>query len=833
MRLKTALLTTSMLAFGFGGIAHAEDATAADKADTLEQIIVYAQKRPQTYQKTPVIETVIAQSTIEQLQVTSTEDVARVAPGLVANTGLGLVALEASIRGIGSVAGNPAIDPSVILNIDGMSLASGLALSVGMFDLGQIEVLKGPQSLFFGKSTTGGVIALRTADPTDKFEVIGRASYDFESLAPKGELIVSGPLGDDFRVRLAGMYSTSEGYFNLVGMAQGASLATGPQTSLSIPSGGLTPPYDRGPKTRDYITRATVLWNPDNDMFDARLKVDFAGDRADFNQVYELESCPNGTGPAVLGPGFTVPFIGSNDKCTLGRDIHLVAMDPTYFPGIANGGVPYTDTTQKHTTFELNFRPTDHFTLTSLTGYNLIEADSLISVAATSGAGSPIAVETPLLRRRNFSEELRLNSYFSSSLNFTIGGLYEDNQIHEIDYVRVNRSPALLPPALLSLLPPIISGDESIVDTKVYSVFGQLRYDVTDQVELDGGMRYTDEKKAATVFDRGPFTPGQIKLPVSEIEAKNVAPEFTVSYLPTEDLTFFGSYKIAYKSGGFATGFAPPAGLSTAFGEEKAKGGEVGLKSRWLAGQLAVNLAGYDYTYTGLQVSYNVYAPALGQYLPLVANAGSAISEGIDVDFAYHPRAIEGLTLHGAVNWNYGRYSDLKGIPCYGGQTIAAGCTGGPPDPITGFNTTQDVSGTQLIRGAEWQGNFGAEYLFPVANDYDLIFAGNILFSSSYPDLLAASGSRNDIFQEPYAKLDLGVTLKAPNDRWEISLLVKNVTDTITQSISLGNVQYGATPGTEITGSTGRGPGGVDEALGFPQPGRAIFLGATLRFGDD
>src|SRR2546430_8717056 len=61
---------------------------------------------------------------------------------------------------------------------------------VGMFDVGQVEVLKGPQALFYGKSSPGGVISLRTADPTDKFEVIARAGYDAEARERRGELIL-------------------------------------------------------------------------------------------------------------------------------------------------------------------------------------------------------------------------------------------------------------------------------------------------------------------------------------------------------------------------------------------------------------------------------------------------------------------------------------------------------------------------------------------------------------------------------------------------------------------------------------------------------------------
>src|SRR5438094_406745 len=83
---------------------------------------------------------------------------------------------------------------AVSLNIDGLSLGQGLAFGSGLFDVAQVEVLKGPQALFYGKSSPGGVISLRTADPGDRFELIGRGSYEFEAREKRGELIVSGPV---------------------------------------------------------------------------------------------------------------------------------------------------------------------------------------------------------------------------------------------------------------------------------------------------------------------------------------------------------------------------------------------------------------------------------------------------------------------------------------------------------------------------------------------------------------------------------------------------------------------------------------------------------------
>src|SRR5262249_53569969 len=152
--------------------------SAADQDDA--EIIVTARKRQESVLKVPVIQTVLTREQLERTQVSDLYDVASLTPGVI----LGLATLEVgtqvSIRGVGTTATDPGIDQSIALNIDGLQLSQGSAYSVGVFDMAQIEVLKGPQSLFYGKNSPGGVITIRTADPGDQLEVIGRAGYEFE-----------------------------------------------------------------------------------------------------------------------------------------------------------------------------------------------------------------------------------------------------------------------------------------------------------------------------------------------------------------------------------------------------------------------------------------------------------------------------------------------------------------------------------------------------------------------------------------------------------------------------------------------------------------------------
>src|SRR5580693_9064872 len=233
LRLCTALAASGCLAFL--SAAHAQQTTAAAQAGSgseLEEITVTARKRTESILNVPVDVQALPASQLQTFQVTELTDLPTLVPGLNFGTSLLSIGTLISIRGIGTASQDPGVDQSVALNIDGLSLGNGLALNMGLFDIGSVEVLKGPQALFFGKESPGGVISLNTADPTDQLEMTVRAGYEFESVQPRAEFVVSGPVTDTLKLRLATMYDQQEGYFENEAVA-------GPGT------GALDPRYDR------------------------------------------------------------------------------------------------------------------------------------------------------------------------------------------------------------------------------------------------------------------------------------------------------------------------------------------------------------------------------------------------------------------------------------------------------------------------------------------------------------------------------------------------------------------------------------------------------------
>lgn len=777
--------------------------TARPPADSsplqLDEVIVSARKRKESLLNVPVVETVIARSQLENMQTVEISDLPKIVPGLELGRYVVAIGTQVAIRGVGTTTADAGVDSSVSLNIDGLSLGNGLAFESGMFDLQQVEVLKGPQSLFYGKSSPGGVIALHTADPTDQFEVIGRTSYEIEAQTPREEAIISGPVTDTLKLRLASMYSTSEGYFHNVAVAT-------PDT------GALSPSYPRGPNSKDAVVRLTALWEPVR-QFSARLKVNYVDDATINAEIPELTSCPEGANFAPDG----IPFIGGS-SCQVSRNYRVVYPDPAGFPGIPNSGVPYVDSIQKYGTLEMNFQPIESLTATSLTAYYALHSNSFINGTESSAAGPAIATPN-FYDRHGLTEEIRLNSDFKGPLNFTLGGFYENSHVG-FQNVLFGNSAYHLPDILFNLEDPL--------RIRAYSTFGQIRWNIVPRLELAAGLRWTDETRnqAPTDLSTGVATP--IAVAVTRLHSVNNSPEVTLTYKPTDDLTLFGSYKQGYKSGSFTIGTPPPPGSDNSFGDEKVQGAEAGIKTRLLDRRLAVNIAAYYDHFSGLQVNVT-QPPVNGIILARTVNAGSAVTYGVDFDASYRPQMIERLQLRGAANWDHARYLTLNNVPCWGGQTIAAGCNQNL-DAATGFYTAQNLSGTPMVRAPDWQINAGFDYEIPVGEGYMLVLGNSNAYSSSYSTDPAVGYPNDGNFQKSFVKSDLSLALKSPGERWEFAVIAKDINDKITTgNCNLQNFANGAVLGGQVTGGTVAGPAGISQVGCFMDPGREVWLRLTFR----
>jgi len=766
----------------------------ATSTSTLGDIVVTARRRAESVMNIPVVATTLNEEVLNDKAVTDIVALTTRVPALTSGNSVLSVGTQVSIRGVGTSVLDPGVEASAALNIDGMGLSQGLAYASGLFDLGQVDVLKGPQSLFFGKSAPAGVIAIRTADPGTNREIIVRGGYEFEARERRGDFIISGPVSDTLALRLAATYGEQDGYFknNAVGI---------------ISQGSRDPAKRRITPGDDYVLRATAIWRP-SDRFDARIKLNRVHNYALYAGSGQPVLCPDGTGP-VFGRQYM------NPDCTLDRNMPLVDLDPAAFPGIPNNGTPYNETDQTFGTVELNYRLTPELTVTSATAYYDVVADSLLNAAATSAAAGLYSA-TNHFKRSQFNQEFRLVSDFSGPLNFTAGAFIERGEFSNLAFIGGN---------LTLGVPAVLQKGYKHVDVETNSLFAQLLYQLTDKLEVTGGVRWTDETRTQDGLNMVTGSSVPVVFPVPEISSSNYAPEVTFTYRATEDFTVFGALKKGYKSGSFNVGTAPFTGENNAFNDEMVEGGELGLKARLWNRTAMLNVAAYFYDYSGLQVGASTQN-SNGTYTTRTVNAGSAEVKGIEADFTYYPPQVAGLSLYVAANWNDAKYTKLEHVPCYGGQMISEGCNSqysATANSGAGGFTGQDRSGTPMIRAPEWTANFGFDFAFPLNGTWELALSNGNKYSSEYVTNIGFL-----YYQPSFFTSDLGVIFKSP--RWDFGVVGKNVGDVLTTGNCANSNRQSGAVGGQSTGTNIRGAAGVDEVGCYLNRGREVWLRATARF---
>lgn len=844
MRTKYILLA----AVGAAGIGIALPAFAQDaKGDAYVDngdIVVSARKREESIMKVPVVTNALTSDQIDKAQITDIRRVADQIPGLVVGEGSSAAyGAQLSLRGIGTSVNNGTMDQSISLNLDGQQFTQGLAYTAAMFDLQQITVLKGPQALFFGKASPGGVIAIQSADPTPDWEVIARAGYEFEARAKQGELILSGPLTSNLGIRLGGRFTQSDGYFHNIATAQAG-------------RGGVNPHF-RGPDIRETIVRGTLKWEP-NDIFDARLKVTYSNKRT-YDQFQQTASCPDG----VTGPQ-GIQYISPLDNCKVDRTIAVVDMNPASYPGtagmppLADNGRTFARVEQTFGVLEMNFRASDAIKLTSVSGYYDVNENDQFN-SSQAGYAGPIYNSFTLFNRETFSQELRAASDFQDfPVNFTIGGYYENTKQHKLGQARLNQSLGINY-AAFGLNQFLLSNGTHNNPAESESLFGQLLWKITPTLELAGGARWTHERREHVYYNLISRPNSNILLKVPVLTSSRVSPELTLTWTPNDDLTVFGALKRGYKSGSHNSSGSFRDGDDSSFGDERIQGGEVGLKARLFDRALTFNLSAYYYGYNGLQVGANS-SSADGIIVLRTINAGSARLYGLEGDIAYRPPGIDGLTLRLAASYNNSRYRSFKNAPCWGGQLVSQGCNldfnrasatqqagagpvgaifvptaGGPATKngvagYYGYYTSQDLSGRELLRSPDFTATGGFDYEMPIGGSMKLGFGASARYSSKYyADIVL----RDDEIQPAYAKINANVTLYGPDDRWELSFIGNNLTDKLLRNkCSSSNAANGTNPVglTPIKGGTALNGAGVDEIICTVDPGRELWLRATVRF---
>lgn len=769
-----------------------------------QEIIVTARRRDERLIDVPVAITAFGGEALDNYAITEFSDMGSLIPTMIAGKAASGSSASIFLRGVGSTALSAGFDQSVSFVVDGMPMSRGREISLSQYDVQRVEVLKGPQALFFGKNATGGLISITTNNPTDVFEAGLKAGYGFKAQEKYGEGFISGPLADGLRARLAFRASDSEGaYTNTAALTYLDPLGMERHRNSKYRGGG-----------RTLSGRATIEW-------DAAPNLTF---QVKTGYTDQKDGGPTDIVERVCGGGRTTPFspdpFGSgagippspNADCQIdGRS------DSSTIPtAVAQANYRYAGDGHMYSRLKSGFGiltatlTSDVFDVTSITSYYRFKQTDLNNV---SGEAYPASF-SQLADYRQTSEELRFQSKLDGPVNALFGLFISSNKF-------IFNTDAYIFPVPISPVTDTYTTfkrDNGFSGTTM-SAFGEVTADLTDTLELAGGARWSYESRnsyqtslPAHLAFAGSF-PSGIHLE-DRYRETDLSPQVTLRYKPSRDLTFYGAYKEGFKSGGFNISQTLTPASSVAAGEygaERARGGEVGARASLMNGALSLNATAYLYDYLDLQVQ-NFDPVTVGQ---VVANAGTLRVKGIEGDFNWRSG---GFTLRGAAAFNDAQYIDYVG-QCYGGQTIAAGCN---LLPAGGAFTSQDYDGRTPPKAPRFAGRIGASYDIPLsASGWSVLLSSDLTYTSKYnfTDTL-----RPDGVQPAYTKIDASLRLNSPDDRWTLALIGRNLTNKKVVTAA-NDIPFAGGTGTGTTG-----PGILADMSAFIDNPREIYVEVGFKF---
>ncbi|HEX6999599.1 MAG TPA: TonB-dependent receptor [Gammaproteobacteria bacterium] len=785
-----------------------------------EEIVVTALRRAESLQDAPATVAAFDARTIEEAGIESMRDYVSLTSNMTLMETQNNAFAFVNIRGLSQIRN---VDPTVAVVIDGVLTTTSLGFSQDLYDIQQIEVLKGPQGALYGRNASGGAINITTRQPTNEPEAFVRGGLgNGENKRLSG--VVSGPLVED---RLLGRFVV--GYEDAEGWRD--NVATGEKAD----------PYE------NLTVGGKLLWNPGADVaVDLRLTysdTESTGSQFVSNAPAFVTGFPGnahwpGNGTAVPVPGLPAsitPLIGDPNNTSIKHQ----------------GNEPGLDDREALVFSARVDWETDIGTVTSLTSYDELDHVTVaeqfayypfVEVAGTPEAGTHrAAVIVPpsaaslaafgtgqnlTFGQNRFheavSQELRITSPDDRRLRWIAGAYWVQtdldvmiaiNQDFGLGFQEQRTAPNIggINPTVtwtqrfLAPLIPVVGPAQAQAlnpnsnpnalaynfdrnDNTAYALFGQLEYDLSDALELTFALRYDRDERELTIMTPNEFLP-VFPFPsgregdVREAEFDSVQPKLTLSWRPNDDMTVYGTYAEGFRSGGFnLSGVAAgvqtliaagvpglPQGVRDSFDQEDTKGLEFGFKSAFRDGAVRLDAALF-YTEVDDAFTFVFVAPFTAQTTRNIAE-----SEIKGAEAAVSWRATDRLQLDASIGLIDSEITASDWIGAGGISIIGKEL---PQNPDSTFNLA-----------AVYRAPFRGDMEWFVRADYRRL--GEVFWEPE-----------NFVARDPLSLVDLrgGVT----GGNWELVAWVRNATDEdwIAEEANPNGIVYYGKPrqyGVELT----------------------------------
>jgi iron complex outermembrane recepter protein len=769
----SALCSGATLAQSIAAATGPEPSSANTPVSTgepaLGEIVVTARRREERLIDVPTAISVVGSDEIARMNITDAKDLTQAVPNLLILSSYAGTGGTIAIRGISSFSANsnPGVSPEAAYNIDGINLTVGRISTLGLLDTDRVEVLEGPQALYFGKNNPAGVVSITSVDPGNSLGGYLRVGYAYHLDAPQMNGALTIPVTDNFSMRVALMAQEQRGY-----LRNNAVPVVDPAGYAPLIDPGAVNKYTDG--SNQVLGRVSAKYTP-SDQFTAVIKFTDGRYLANSDGADQVVLCAPGVNNYNLNFGFGYTFTDPADpNCShkaIAIEGGLNSTLAAHFPG-SNGGVPYSANENKLTSLNLNYRLSP-ITLTSITGYYKMQSNALVGIESSS----PFYLGAQSLTYRQASEELRANTTLDLPINFTFGGYYEDSRTlwQGSNYV-------------LPLGPDTVTGRidsqtySDVMTDKTYSLFASGDWKLPSNLDLSAGARWTQENKTTT--EQTLFLNDQPQLQfgfpffqpvgepiVSPTNSSNVSPEVTLTWHVKPDVNIYGAFKTGYKSGG--TSMAEVLNITTAaalsFKPETARGGELGIKGEWLDRRLNATFDIYTVDYHNLQLTALKIVPN-EPLIFTINNAGGARTQGAEFQTSFQVNHEFALRAH--VDYNHAIYTSYANAPCTSDQTAGyvAGC-------ITNDGvSSQDLSGKRIELAPELFAGAGGTYKRPITDNLQIGVDADINYTSSY---IRAYGLAVYGEQRGYNLVNASLRLSDPGKGWDLALTGTNLTDEV------------------------------------------------------
>lgn len=683
------------------GLALAETggADAATPVSTVEELVVTAQRRAERFVDVPASVSVVTATQLASAGVGGSRELRLLTPGLnITQQG---TFVQPTIRGVGTTVTGTGADPNVAVYVDGVYQSSQGAALFEFNNIEQIETLKGPQGTLYGRNATGGAIVVTTKAPslTERSGNLQAGYGRFNELRLSG--FVNMPLGDKAAVNLAAYRRTNDGYTKNVAI-------NNEDTSFTESSG----------------VRLRVLFQPVEEL---RLILSGTHINQSDNTAYAYVPLNNNTPQrtsvaAAIGARKDYKHVSLNTRPTNKLDLSAVNLNAAW---VADWG-----------------------TITSISSYTETEFPFFTDLDGTERPVQAFRAEPQT--QNTTTQEVIYASPKIGSFSW-IGGLYYyHDRSHTQAQIFAGGNALPFPP-----FRPDVR-----VKATAYAAYAEGTFDLTDQLHVTAGGRYSSERKKARNNDG----PGGVLMLDASKTWDAFTPHVALLYDITPKSSAYASYSQGFKSGlfdGGATGacttIANPACPSPGVPvqPEKVRSYEAGYK--YNAGGTTISTAAYFTQYKNIQINA---LNATNQQVLYNAAAG----EIYGAEAEYSTQITDNLSLHAGAAYTHTEYTKF---PL--GQNFVPLPNGG------NAQVTGDDSGNQLIRSPKFTAFVSGTYVqeLPVGSMESTLTVSHSGSFFWHVD--------NRLKQSAFTIVNAQVSWLSPGDKWKVTLYGDNLTNERTQ----------------------------------------------------